>query len=735
MPVPKWITWPLVVTVCLVALALTPGSRAATGPATFSPPMALPSSGYITSGPPSGAPSCLGPQLAYAGQEGGGFGWVPVSPSPEWPSYAVTSPPPGSQNLLNAPELRVAPYSGGFLYAWVSDAGYLTFAFLASPGSWTVVTTPQSVVPDTTFDLVTSGSSIYLAWVAPSSPNGTLMTGQLFSNPWTLTSTAVVDADATHVKADVRLVADGGALDVVWRRSNINGTEAYFAHVVLGGSSSVPVPVTPGLSAIHQFAPVVAAFANGTALVTLDDYDGGSVPALPAAYIAPPYTAFGPVFNLGSRIGGVFPDQPQLLTEPSGSLHLAWLNAAQVSNSSGGPTYAADLQVMYAESADGGLSFSPPVRVDNDSSPVGKRLAPLIEGTNGDLYAAWSGGASSTPMIARGLMPGVRAAFTTTPDVLFTNESVSFNGTASALGGPVSSYAWSFGDGGTSTGAQPTHVYAVPGTYLVSLAVTDPTGNIRTACESMTVASAVTFTSFTHPAGFRLDVPSSWQLQENATIAGQTIALVATGPATNGFRTNVLVSTEANASVQETSTYLLNSVQATVQSLQATNPSVYLDGAPVLRTLGGYPAVSFVVRYGPVGIVQKIALVVSRALQRDWVLILSCDSTVYPWMNVTFEHMLSSFTVTLSPPLIDSGLFLVLAIGAAVGAAAAIGVFLAFRRRQKTPGVAAPGAGPSAAVLACPNCGASLEPGGGFCGSCGAPSPGTVPAPPKPPGR
>ncbi|MDO8751562.1 MAG: PKD domain-containing protein [Dehalococcoidia bacterium] len=54
--------------------------------------------------------------------------------------------------------------------------------------------------------------------------------------------------------------------------------------------------------------------------------------------------------------------------------------------------------------------------------------------------------------------------------------SIAFNGAGST--DPESqalTYQWDFGDGQTGTGATPSHAYAVGGTYLVSLTVTDPT--------------------------------------------------------------------------------------------------------------------------------------------------------------------------------------------------------------------------------------------------------------------
>jgi PKD repeat protein len=65
----------------------------------------------------------------------------------------------------------------------------------------------------------------------------------------------------------------------------------------------------------------------------------------------------------------------------------------------------------------------------------------------------------------------------------------SFTDASTDPDGNVSSWAWSFGDGGTDTAQSPSHTYAAGGTYSVSLTTTDDDGATDTAAGSVTVTA------------------------------------------------------------------------------------------------------------------------------------------------------------------------------------------------------------------------------------------------------
>ncbi|MEM3566346.1 MAG: PKD domain-containing protein [Candidatus Bathyarchaeia archaeon] len=80
------------------------------------------------------------------------------------------------------------------------------------------------------------------------------------------------------------------------------------------------------------------------------------------------------------------------------------------------------------------------------------------------------------------------AYFDFSPRSPVVNEEITFNASKSYdPDGTIVSYNWSFGDGGTATGQIATHKYSSPGTYIVSLKVTDNDGLTDMETKEITV--------------------------------------------------------------------------------------------------------------------------------------------------------------------------------------------------------------------------------------------------------
>lgn len=97
--------------------------------------------------------------------------------------------------------------------------------------------------------------------------------------------------------------------------------------------------------------------------------------------------------------------------------------------------------------------------------------------------------ASETKTITIGNQPPT-ADFSYGPRKPKVGEQVNFTENATDPDGTIQSYYWKFGDGNTSTQANPTHTYSSKGRYNVTLTVTDNDGETDTYSETVRIKPA-----------------------------------------------------------------------------------------------------------------------------------------------------------------------------------------------------------------------------------------------------
>ncbi|WP_430390994.1 protease pro-enzyme activation domain-containing protein [Dyella sp. 20L07] len=129
----------------------------------------------------------------------------------------------------------------------------------------------------------------------------------------------------------------------------------------------------------------------------------------------------------------------------------------------------------------------------------------------------WGGGSTG----GTGGTPTANFGYTT------SGLTATFTDSSTDSGGTISTHAWTFGDGGTSTSTSPSHTYTTAGTYTVSETVTDSVSGKTSSKSSSVTVTASTPTQLLGNPGFETGTASPWSMSSgvlcsNSSCSGET---------------------------------------------------------------------------------------------------------------------------------------------------------------------------------------------------------------------
>lgn len=151
------------------------------------------------------------------------------------------------------------------------------------------------------------------------------------------------------------------------------------------------------------------------------------------------------------------------------------------------------------------------------------------------LQVGWIGGATPTPN------DPPTAGFTYSCSGL----ACSFTDTSTDGDGSIASRSWTFGDGGSSTAANPSHAYAAGGTYSVVLTVTDDDGASDTEGKPVTVSpggggDVITLVALNASKGKNRRANLTWSGSSAASVDVYRDGAIVATTANDGLHTDVL---------------------------------------------------------------------------------------------------------------------------------------------------------------------------------------------------
>ena len=208
-------------------------------------------------------------------------------------------------------------------------------------------------------------------------------------------------------------------------------------------------------------------------------------------------------------------------------------------------------------------------------------------------------------VVATGQQPP-SPAFTVTTPTPTAGQAVSFSGSgSSAPGGSIAGYQWNFGDGSSGTGSAPSHTYATPGTFTVTLTVKDSFGQTAAVSHQVVVDESPTASFSLNPLEPTAGQPVSFNGTSSIDPDGSIVAYswsfgdgtpVGSGPAPThayaapGSYTVTLTVTDSDGATNAASRPL------TVAPAPSAPPTALATVAGALASLARLPDSNFSVR-------------------------------------------------------------------------------------------------------------------------------------------
>ena len=170
------------------------------------------------------------------------------------------------------------------------------------------------------------------------------------------------------------------------------------------------------------------------------------------------------------------------------------------------------------------------------------------------------------------------------PDISFSSQNICANNnvnfTAQNTSANITFYTWTFGDGGSSSSSNPSHIYASASTYPVSLNVTASNG-----CQNFSQKSLQIFNQPT--ASFSLPVTSPICSNQNYTFTNTSTFDVGSNPTWQWKVNGAKVSTTQNLN------YLISSTNAQAITLTDSIPGCSTQSSKTITIIQPGPLVSF----------------------------------------------------------------------------------------------------------------------------------------------
>ena len=222
----------------------------------------------------------------------------------------------------------------------------------------------------------------------------------------------------------------------------------------------------------------------------------------------------------------------------------------------------------------------------NPNATAAQVNAAIVSGATPNLVT--NAGAGSPNRLLNSLVAGAAPSQppgNTPPTASFTYSctglTCNFNGTGGDSDGNVVSYAWTFGDGSSSSAEDPSKTYASGGTRTVSLTVTDDDGAATTTSQQVTVTApqgTVSITALVASSSWKNSSKRQWHGSVLITVRNGSGNLVSGATVTGNWSGGTTGSTSCTTNASGQCTALKQNLASSVGSVTWTVASISASG-------------------------------------------------------------------------------------------------------------------------------------------------------------